>query len=124
MNGFVTKNKKNLKRFKFAAGRNKEKNRFKDENEQEEEEVEEEVVMEEEVGGGGQTELILTVEAQSEGYFNSRITEDTPVEFVHDFNLNNQVGGLHSSSITLSFNNSNPFAISCRSFKRVKFRSL
>lgn len=81
LSSLVAKNKRTLKRLKLTAqpGAKREK-KFKN-------------------GGGGNnekcppqpTELILTVEAQSEEYFHGRITEDTPVEFDHDFNLNNQV---------------------------------
>lgn len=93
MNSFVAKNKKSLKRFKFSATSAKRDKKFTDENEGEGELMAEE---EEEEGEecSSQTELILTVEAQTEAYYSGRITEDTPVEFVHDFNLNNQVGGI------------------------------
>lgn len=74
----MTKNKKPLRRFKFAANNGKRDKKFiTDENE--------------ECHSMPETELILTVEAQSEEYFSNRVTEDTPVEFIHDFNLNNQV---------------------------------
>lgn len=76
ISSFVAKNKKSLKRFKFGTTGKQREKKFTDENESE---------------CSSQTELILTVEAQSEEYFSSRITEDTPVEFVHDFNLNKQV---------------------------------
>lgn len=94
LSSLVAKNKRTLKRLKLTAqpGAKREK-KFKN-------------------GGGGNnekcppqpTELILTVEAQSEEYFHGRITEDTPVEFDHDFNLNNQVrvGGA-MNEITASF---------------------
>lgn len=97
INSFAAKNKKSIKRFKFSSalvtgggGGGRREKKFKDENraEQEEDELEE---IEDEEECSSQTELILTVEAQSEGYFSSRITEDTPVEFANDFNLNNQV---------------------------------
>lgn len=76
LKGIVAKNnKKSLKRFKFATNNNNNNKKFKDENN------------EESVSEG--SEIILTVEAQTEECF----IEGTPVEFIQDFNLNNQVSG-------------------------------
>lgn len=82
MNSLMTKNnRRSTKRFKFSGSNNngngKREKKYKDENGEE--------------CDSQPTEIILTVEAQTDEYFS--ITEDTPVEFVQDFNFNNQVGG-------------------------------
>lgn len=65
--------------------RDKKSSHFKDENENSTQGTDDNSPQ------GSTTELILTVEASEECF---RITEDTPVDFVDDFNLNNQVGHL------------------------------
>lgn len=99
--------KKTFKRLKFNSGSSGKRNKkFNDENH---DHALADIEVDHEEECATQTEIILTVEAaQSEGYFSSRISEDTPVEFVHDFNLNNQVSGWWAELKTNGRNVTNP----------------